>query len=111
MQSATTDTEHAGNPESRKFVDFRSATRVQAELLGASAALRPVCVPCSAAWAKEHALPAVVPVERALIMRETPGRGYLAVVHCHGAVAIIAFGTETPSDNKIRSTRAFSEAA
>lgn len=72
-----------------------------------SAPLRPACVQCSAKWAKKHALPAIVPVQRALIMCEKPGRGYIAVVECHGASAVVELGQETPSDNKIRTARAF----
>lgn len=76
-----------------------------------SAPLRPGCVVCSKAWSEEWSerqrIPGLVPVDRATIMREHPGRGYLAVVHCHGADAIVEFGAETPSDNKIRSAKAF----
>lgn len=73
------------------------------------APLTPTCVPCSLAWRETHTdgLPGTVPVERALVMRETPGRGYLAIVHCHGKSAVVELGSETPSDAKVRTARAF----
>jgi hypothetical protein len=46
-------------------------------------------------------------VERALIMCERPGRGYLAIVECHGASDVVELGSETPSDGKVRTARAF----
>jgi hypothetical protein len=90
--------------EDRSHTPTRSALAAAA---GVEAPLLPACVVCSREWSAKHALPAVVPVTSALLMREAFGRGYLAIVHCHGASCIVELGTETPSDNKIRTARAF----
>ncbi len=82
--------------------------------ISSSSPLRPVCGVCSARWQQRMSSAiGIVPVERATIMREHPGRGYLAVVGCsHGGTveeqtAIVEFGADTPRDERIRSTVVF----
>ena len=71
-----------------------------------SGALKPACVPCTRDWTQKHSLPGLVPVDRALVYRGADG-AYRAVCHCHGATCVVELGLETPSDNKIRTARAF----
>ena len=103
-----------GSPDSFKSLrGVQSLNERAAEQID-SAPLHPACVQCSKAWAAKHtdALPATVPVEKALILRPTPARGYLAIVECrHGGQVVkkevVELGLETPTDNQIRSARAF----
>lgn len=71
-------------------------------------AVAPICRACSVtATLAGH--PAQVPVERALIVRDTQCLNasiacYLAICFCHGAENIISFGETMPTENRIRST-------
>ena len=65
---------------------------------------RPTCVTCSRIWHGKTGLPARCIVERALIMRVE--RGYIAIVHCHGASAILELG-ETTTELAIASRYVF----
>lgn len=66
---------------------------------------KPICIPCSAAWAKKTGLPGAVLVERCLVMRRTDGALQM-VVGCHGRSALVEL---EPSANeaRIRSIRVF----
>jgi len=71
------------------------------------APLVPACAVCAREWSRaNYDLPAIVPVKRALIHRAANGR-YLAVVHCHGQTETVDLGEEMPSDDRIRTTKAF----
>ncbi len=68
---------------------------------------RPACAVCSVEYTRRMGVPSRCIVDRALIMREPTGRGYLAIVHCHDASELVVFGDELPTNAAIAARVAF----
>jgi hypothetical protein len=73
-------------------------------------AIAPLCAVCTADMSARYNAPHVVPVERAIIVRDA--NYYFAIAHCHGDSTIVnisAAADGMPTDAKVKQTLAFTE--
>lgn len=67
----------------------------------------PRCHVCKEEWNRAHFVPGATLVAKLIVMREHPGRGYLAIVHCHGSSEVIELGTDLPTERALSLVVAF----